>query len=399
VVAAYQSKFFSWPNLYTPYGFVETENLQTALAVLNHRKTFVGGDYLQAGAFWRRNKDDYEFNRAVPGLYNPYQHTTWVTGASVDGRVTLGGEGIDLSYSASAMFDRIVSTSLVYGPFSHRDMYKVTLLPGKTWTLNDARKLVVKAGASFDDTNKDSSALSPIIDLSLLTKNPGRGASRLYASYAKSTQVASYTALKSSPSSGLFRGNANLGRSASHNLELGGECTFGEWKAQAAAFWRRDDDLVDWTYKTGVIARSANQVDIDTSGFELSVRRSWQRLDMMIGYTGLTKDSDYGSNAVDASFYALNFPKHRLTAAFTARLGAGFELRMDNELRLQQDNILRRSDDQAVITSLALAYRPMRNRDFVLSAQVDNLWDDDFEEVPGTPAGRRQASFAAVYSW
>ena len=38
---------------------------------------------------------------------------------------------------------------------------------------------------------------------------------------------------------------------------------------QAAVFYRWDDDLVDWTYRLGVTARSANAVDIGTGGFEI----------------------------------------------------------------------------------------------------------------------------------
>ncbi len=57
--------------------------------------------------------------------------------------------------------------------------------------------------------------------------------SRLYAQYAESTQVPTYTALNSAPSSGLFRGNPNLGRETSRNLEFGASCAVQDWTVQA----------------------------------------------------------------------------------------------------------------------------------------------------------------------
>ncbi|MGB0264256.1 MAG: TonB-dependent receptor, partial [Opitutales bacterium] len=38
--AGYQAKFFGWPNMYTPYGVNETENLKTRLFLLNHKKSY-----------------------------------------------------------------------------------------------------------------------------------------------------------------------------------------------------------------------------------------------------------------------------------------------------------------------------------------------------------------------
>ena len=64
--AGYQAKFFGWPNLYTPYNSNETENLQTTLFALNHRRDLGGGDYIEAGVYHRRNKDDYAYDRFAP---------------------------------------------------------------------------------------------------------------------------------------------------------------------------------------------------------------------------------------------------------------------------------------------------------------------------------------------
>jgi hypothetical protein len=172
------------------------------------------------------------------------------------------------------------------------------------------------------------------------------------------------------------------------------------WNAEGALFWRRDDSLVDWTFRRGVTARTANAVDVDVGGVELVVRRSWAACDLVLGYTALTKDADYRGAAVDASFYALNYARHRLTAAITVRLGAAFEVRMDNVARLQADNLLRtHGGDDALTSALGMSYRSAAWRGVEVVLHVDNLWDGDYQEVPAVPAPHRQVSAGVSYTW
>ncbi len=394
----YQSKFFGWPNLYTPFANVfESENLQTNLVVLNHREELGGDDFLSAGAYYRRNKDNYVYNRTSPAAF-PFFHTTWVYGAGVEGRVTTG----EIRWNGAATFvdDAIRSSSLTFGRFRQREHFKASLTPERTWRLAADRALTVLAGAAYDDTNRGSAELSPVAQLTLDRVAPALGIESIYVSYAKSTQSATYTALNSNPSGGLFRGNPTLDRETAHNLEIGARGTLGAWSTAAAIFHRRDEDLVDWTYRTSVPnARTANAVDIATTGFELVTRFTSKRADLVFGYTALAKDADYGLAGVDASFYALNFPRHRVTAAAIVRLGAGFEFRLDNELRFQEANLLRQSDDEALLSSAGLYFSPARMKGLRFSLEVENLWDSEFQEVPAVPAAQRQLSAGVSCSW
>ena len=397
VFVGYQDKFFGWPNLYTPFGSNETDHLETLLVALNHRADLGGGDYVEAGAYYRRNRDDYAYDRfASVGPIRPYFHTTWVQGAALDGRRRLGP--LTLTFRGELMADELRSTSLTEGPYHTRTLAKFSLAPEKSWLLAGGARLVVKAGATYDDSNRTGGKVSPLIEIA---REAAAGAGpRLYASYTQTTQEPTYTALDSSPSSGLFRGNPNLGRETSHNVELGARGTFAGWTAQAAVFYRRDDDLVDWTFQQGVTARSANPVDIATTGIEWVARRSWQPLDLVLGYTWLTKDADYRGAPVDASFYALNYARQRLTVAAIVRLSPEFTLRMDNVFRVQAANFLRTvGGDQALISSLGLAWRPAALRRLEVSVQADNLWNSSFQEIPAVPAARRQMSVRAAYSW
>jgi hypothetical protein len=397
--AGYQEKFFGWPNLYTPFGVHETENLQTTLVALNHRENLGAEDFVQLGAFYRRNKDDYEYSRETPGQFNPYQHTTWARAISLSGRNDLGY--LALNYSAEYLTDNIASTSLVYGSYKSRSYFKVGLLPEKSWSVAANRRLVAKAGLTFDDTNRDASAFSPVAELAVIDNQGAGDLNRYYLSFAKTSQVATYTALKSNPSSGLFRGNANLGREKTQNLELGWSHTQGRWSFRSAVFYRRDDALVDWTYTYArTAARSANAVDIDTFGFEGVATYTNARLKIVLGYTFLDKEADYRGASVDASFYALNYATNRLTAAIIAQLGGGFELRMDNVARVQEDNRLRViGGDEALISSLGLYYLPKAVPGLEVSLAASNLWNCNYQEVPAVPAPGRQVSAGVTYRW
>jgi hypothetical protein len=397
LVAGYQGKRFGWPNLYTPFNSNETENLQTSLFVLNHRATLGPGEFVEAGAYHRRNKDDYAFNRFAPlGPVHPFQHTTWVSGAAIGGRRTWGATV--LNFRAEALADELESTSLTFGRYRSRTLTRVALVPEKSWAAADGARTTVKAGVAHDGSNRDGGAFSPVLEVA--REFASAGLRRVHVGYAKTTQLASYTALNSSAAAGLFRGNRNLGRQRAHTLELGVEGQFAGWQVETGVFGRRDDALVDWTFRRGVTARTANAVDLDVAGFELVARRSWAPADFVLGYTALTKSPDYRGAPVDASFYALNYARHRLTAALTVRLGHGFELRLDHAARIQADNSLRLiGGDEAVAGAAGLSYRMPGRPEIELSVYVDNLWDSAYQDVPAVPASPRQFSAGASYTW
>lgn len=395
--AGYQAKFFGWPNLYTPFGFNETENLQTVLLALNHRVGAAPGEYWEVGAYHRRHKDDYEFNRAVPGASNPFQHTTWITGAAIEGRRVFADAALRLRGEIAA--DAIESTALVFGRHNSRTFGKLTAWWEKSWASADGAAWEFIGGAAWDESNRDQGAVSPVFELTRRLA-PGGALRTVGLGYARTTQLASYTALNSDANAGLFRGNRNLGRAATHNLELSLAGDWAGWRTEATVFRRQDDRLVDWTFRQGVVARTANPVDISTEGLEVVGRRTGGWGAVTLGYTYLTKSPDYGSALIDASFYALNHPRHRFTAAFNLKLGREWELRLDNEYRVQAANLLRTTGgDEALLSAVALAWRPAAWRGVELYGQIENLWDSDFQEVPAVPAGRRQAVVGLNYGW
>lgn len=395
--AGYQSKDFGWPNLYTPFNRPERENIRTELYGLNHRVELGAGDgdYFQAGAYHRIQHDHY----SIPAFVFNNFHTNRVTALAAEGRGSVS-DALALRYRAGAIADEIKSNALIVGPsngrYDDRTQVYAGLFAEHTTALNRDRELVLLGGANFEDSNRADSAVSPVAEVAL--KLPEGVVRRVYVSYAESTQLPTYTALNGLPT-GLFASNRDLGRSVAGNLELGAEGLLAGWSTRSAVFFRQDRDLVDWTFSNATPnSRRASAVDIDTLGFEAVTQRSFEKMDLIFGYTALTKEDNF-SPGVDASFYALNYAEHRVTAALVWRMAEDLELRMDNEARFQAENALRRRGDDKLISSLGVSYAVPTVDGLTLSAQVDNLWNTYFEEVPRVPGAKREWSMSATYAW
>jgi outer membrane receptor for ferrienterochelin and colicin len=267
-------------------------------------------------------------------------------------------------------------------------------------SLKDDQQLTFRLGAAFDDTNRDDSDVSLIGDITWNSFNSDDYSQTIYLSYAEASQVAGYTAIGGSTTSGLFRSNDSLERETTKNLELGLALGGQTWSVDSAIFYRKDNDLVDWTYSfNSTSARSANPVDIDTLGLELLATIRLANAEIITSYTFLDKSEDYGGADIDASFYALNYPDHRLTLAAIWHPSDIVEIRIDNEWRKQEDNILRNGDEDALFTHLTVKVSPSQFQGFHMTFAADNLWSESFEELPGTPGRGKQYTVTATYNW
>ena len=399
LIVSYQDKFFGWPGAYTGFASLpETDDTQTTLLLMNHRRQSDSG-WFEAGGFYRRLVDDYDFNRTTleSGVPGSFEHETQVLGVGFQGLQQVGQ--VSWRYGGQFTADELVrSTDLTNGLFTERTYATFSVVPSIDTDLSSGNKLVWRVGATLDYSDRDSNAVSPLVGVTL-SRSDAKGTTDYTLEYAATSQVPGYTALNSNPT-GLFGGNSFLGREKAKQLSATIERDTGDWQFQATLFSRRDDELVDWTYATGVpFTRQANAVDLDVIGLEAFFVRSWEAIDLAIGYSVLDKDADYGSAQVDASFYALNFAKHRATLAFTYRLSRGFELRIDNEYRAQEDNPLRVGDDSTYLASASLKWSSMGEHKFGAALVVDNATDSEYQPFPGTPASGRQVSLSASYTW
>ncbi|TMN82633.1 MULTISPECIES: TonB-dependent receptor [unclassified Pseudoalteromonas] len=392
-----QDKFFGWPNMYTPFGVNETEELETRLLMLNHQQNYADNSHFEVSAYYRKHNDHYVFSRENPSAFEAF-HETKVKSIAVSGSHAQN-TAFAVNYSAQYIEDEIESTTLENN-FTSRTYYKLSVLPEYKIDLEQNQLLTLRLGAAFDDTNRDDSELSLIGDISLNTQNSDGSEQTLYVSYAQASQVAGYTAIGGSEQGGLFRSNYNLERETTKNIELGYLMQEQTWQLNSAVFYREDNNLTDWTFSfDSSSARFANPVDIDATGVEFFATKYFDTTELIASYTYLNKSENYGDADIDASFYALNFPDHRVTLGAIWTPNDLIEMRVDNEWRKQHENALRNGKDTALFTQLSLKITPTVINNLFITLAADNVWDESFEEIPGTPGRGEQYTLSATYSW
>ena len=77
----------------------------------------------------------------------------------------------------------------------------------------------------------------------------------------------------------------------------------------------------------------------------------------------------------------------------------GCPLNSHNEWRDQEDNALRNSDDTALFTHIGVSFYPPQIENLELFLAGENIWEENFEDVPGTPGRGDQYSVGVRYSW
>lgn len=393
--AGYQEKFFGLFGMYTGDQYVaydpyETEKIRTSLFIINHEQNYGDDNKWEATAYYRDNGDHYQFNRFKPD--NRFNHNTKILALTVGGKHNLNSS-FALNYNIQLTEDKIESTSLENGKFTDRRYTKVGLLPEYTYNVDDNTRVVVKAGATYDSTNRDDSEILPVAELALI-----KGNDKLYISYAETTQVVGYGAIGGSEDSGLFRSKHDLLREVSENVEIGYSINRGQWSLDSAIFYRWDNNLVDWTY-TGNGARAAENVNIETFGVEFIASKQWKYIEAVASYSRLEKSEEYNNPDVIGSFYAMNYPKHRITLGAIYTPNAHFEIRVDNEWRVHEENTLRSGPDKALFSNIGISYYPRPTRELEVFLAYDKPWDEDFQEIPGTISRGDQFSLGLTHKF
>ena len=397
--AGYSDEFYGWPGMYIgrAFGmlFPETDKFRIVLAGAAHRITYGDGSHAEAGLVFRQLTNEYQFNRDTPS--DTFTHRTRMWSSGLRGRHAGGDWALD--YHVTAVADELVySRALTFGDFDSREYLKAAAVPSWRTALANGDIFEWRAGMVVDTSNKDATRGLPVAGVAWL--HAANGAQwRAHLEYAAASQVPGYTALKSNPV-GLFGGNADLGRETSRNLEAGLVYEAGAVTARGAVFRRDDRALVDWVFaEDEPTVRRAAPVDIDTHGLEAAVAVDHGAWRWMAGYMWLGKSEDYGDETVDASYYALNYARHRATLATVYRPLEALELRVDAELRRQASNILRGSGDTAFRMSAGISWAVNIGADLEVGAVADNLTKSDFETFPGVPAEGRQLSVFGRLRW
>jgi hypothetical protein len=385
-------KAYGWPGMYTGRpALAEFEDYTVMLGGWQWQRGGAGDDgwWHRLGGFWRELEDDYEFNRFTPNAF--FEHRTRVLSLQGDGGWREGDWRLD--YRWLLLRDEVVrSTSLMNGNFARRDYGKAAVLLHREVAIGGLLGSVY-GGWSVDSSSEDSTRGLPQLGIRLSGERWDA-----YLEGSGSSQVPGYTVLGSAPS-GLFGGNADAGRELARSVEAGVRYSHGDVGGRLVVFRREDCGLIDWVFdSSSPNARRASAMDVDVNGIEaLGYVHAggwlWE-----LSYALLDKSPDYLDGAGDASFYALNYARHRLAGSISRR-GDSWALRLDLEYRQQQENLLRAGPDSALFVHAYGSWTPPGREALQLYVHGRNLTDEDFQSLPGTPGARREWQAGVQINW
>jgi vitamin B12 transporter len=302
VMAGHTERAFGANGFYASPAFTEQfEQVQTSLFTIEYRRP-AGNWMLKHRLFWRRNQDEYIFNRSNPSLYRNL-HLGNVAGAELHASHTnklgitgLGAEvsGVWLSSNNLGTHKRQVLSAFAEHRFAWLD-----------------ERLDITPGLSVQYFSDFGARVFPGIDA-------GWHLSRYWKVYANTGltyRVPTFTDLYYEDAANA--GNPDLQPESAFSWELGSSFRRGAWHAQLAWFERRGQDLIDWVRASENDRwQPRNFQKLDMRGLEWS-------LDYFPGHRGLLKSLRLGYTLLEAdvltpeqllSRYALNHLRHQVMA-------------------------------------------------------------------------------------
>ncbi|MFA5687751.1 MAG: TonB-dependent receptor [Kiritimatiellales bacterium] len=383
-IAIHQQKEFGARGYYGVNDAIPAkETLKETMAFLSATKGDVQNDYLRAGMLWREIYDDYR----MPGYRN--KHRTRISSAFVDGR-TMEVNGWALGGRVDVDEERVASRSLGH---HHRTRGGISLLP--QWR-GDRWKFI--AGLRSEFFTGESPEYLPQAGVDFLISDHLTA----FASYNETVRLPSYTEL-SYNIPGANVGNAALKPQTEQQSEIGLKgipSEFMDWKA--SAFYRRSKHTIDWVQYAGDSTWRATDIGaLDTYGLEAQL--NWypaENLETQLTYTLVYKDKKATDLAGGyASRYALDYPEHLIQGSLLWRPLNAIEIGTVQALRLQTANHARSGSDFGVDSSLVIRCTPAKFKPATVSLLFSNIWDNDFEFLPGQRRAEHYAGVSLTLNW
>jgi vitamin B12 transporter len=329
----------------------------------------------------REQADDYTLFWTLPGVFNN-AHDLKTYGTSIDGRWLLGQSGT-FDWRLNASEQRIRSSAL--GDHERAQM-GVLAMPGILYG-----DWIIQAGGLLEVYEEQINEFLPQAAITCQLNER----LTLKLAYSESARQPSFTELNYESPASL--GNAGLEnqQAATTELRLEGHPRQSlSW--MLGIFQQSARNTVDWIRETEDAPRwvALNIRTVDTAGVEAAIR--WQAIGgsrIGVHYTGLTQSNDAD---VYASRYALDAPEHLLQFSGYWVLGRRIGLEFLQALRQHPGNPLRQRSDTGYDGSLLLHLLAWQAPQIHLTLGIHNLWEDDFEILPGQSTVSPQRVSAGV---
>ncbi len=354
VVLGYGDRAFGAEGFYAPYP--SWERTRAWFGGLRHKR---GATHLSAA--YRRHTDLFVLDRARPEFYvNRHRSETWQGALR---RSETPGLNARLHYGIEAFRDGIVSSNLGDHARSRAAAYAA-------WDVRALRRFSFSAGARQESYRPGRAPFSPSVSGSIWLNSR----LKVRAAAARAFRLPSFTDLYYRDP--VTQGSPELRPETAWNHEAGGDWHGERFVLSATVFERRERDGIDWVrLPSDQVWRAMNLQRTRMRGIEASLLlkpAAGHRIEA--AWTGLTGVRQ-GLGEFQ-SRYVFNYPVQAVVAGWRGMAGE----KLAGRLRVNRVQRLQRSAH--AIVEAAVSWEGRRIRPF---AQVSNLNDARYEEIPGVP--------------
>lgn len=359
VLAGFTERQFGANGFYASPDFTDQyEEVQTSLVTLNYEMQ-VGDWRLNPRLYWRRNQDEYIFERSNPSLFrnmhigNSFGAEFHATNQNKLGQTGMGIElrQVDLN-----------STNL-----GNRNRFTTSVFVEHRFQLLDER-LDIIPGVLLNHFSDFGTRVFPGLDMGYRLDDHFK----IYGNVGYTYRVPTFTDLYYEDPANL--GNPNLEPEEALAYELGLKYNHKGINVQASYFQRDGSDLIDWTREgedsqwqpVNINNLTSRGVDISVNAYlpVVTGRKSLvNRLNL--GYTYI--DAQIENNEATISRYALENLRHQLIAGIELQLGE----RIFHSTRYRYIDRVTMEDYQ--IVDMQLTYRTDIFEAFLNASNLGNI--------------------------
>lgn len=346
------------------------------LVAADHLVAEASGWQVRANGSYRTHGDHFLFDVRRPGVSENRHRSHAVLGA-IRGSRGVGARG-SIAVGLEGGSDWIRSTNL--GDHDTRRISAFT-----EWRHAPVANVQLDASLRVDRYTEFGAAWSPSIGTGWWPSQMVR----LRASTGRAFRVPTFTERYYSDPANWAR--PEVGAEHAWAGEVGADILPAEgWALATTVFGRMDHDVIDWLRATTADRwRTYNIRDVDTLGFEISVRRTLPNGSFVqAGYTGLDVDA---SAVTLLSKYVLDYAPHSVVAA--ASLSLPMSLQLGSRLEFKRRT---RSTGRSEYAVLDLRASRQFGR-YEVQLDATNLGDTTYQEILGVTMPGRGIALGVAY--
>lgn len=376
MIANFSERKFGANGFYsTPSAINQYEETQTSL--IGFSTQFTSERWLvKPRVYWKRNQDEYVFNRLNPPAYRNL-HITDKIGAEVNASYTsnLGvtGFGVDMS--------KIYLRSNNLG---NRNRFMTTLFLEHQFKLADD-KLDITPGVAVTYFSDFKFHAFPGIDIGYRLNDH----LKVYGNMGYTYRIPTYTDLYyTDPTT---NGNVNLKPEEALSEEIGIKYFTPRFTASAAIFNRDASKLIDFVKDNEAdLWQATNIRDLNTKGFEINTAYYFKifsyNQNLSLGYTFL--EDEVKNLNVNFSRYAINSLRHQFTSRLSSQLFKNVSQNIVYKYAERTNGESYNVWDASIIVSL---------KRFEITATASNIFNAEYYETNLVPMPKGNMLFGLRY--